>query len=409
MAGMISIFEDEHYSNLFPLVYFRPVFELKCGINSLKEKIERNYPDAETSLLVRSYLADVVREKGVGQLVNEIGTSQCLFINGRILADEKLSSLIPVEGEDQIYLCNGIIAAARLSGNNLSLIKDLNEKLIIPSLFPDLPKVEVNLKFINYPWDLVNNNGEQIRIDFKNIVKKNIVKEFPGAHLINRKEIYIGSNANISPTVVLDASNGPIFIGENVKIMPHVGIEGPCFIGDNSVIKMHSAIYHNTTIGEYCKVGGEVEESIIHSYSNKQHSGFLGHSYLGSWINIGADTNNSDLKNNYGNISVKMGNKNIDTGSQFVGLIMGDHSKTAINTMFNTGTISGICCNIFGAGFPKRYLPSFTWGGSDLMKTNNLNESISVAEKVMFRRNVKMSKADKELFKFLFTLTSSDR
>jgi UDP-N-acetylglucosamine diphosphorylase/glucosamine-1-phosphate N-acetyltransferase len=203
----------------------------------------------------------------------------------------------------------------------------------------------------------------------------------------------------------LDASKGPIYIGKNAHIMSHAVVQGPSFIGEGSIIKMHAAIYHNTSIGEVCKVGGEVEESIIHSYSNKQHEGFLGHAYLGSWVNIGASTNNSDLKNNYANVDVYINGKHIDSGSQFVGLIMGDHSKTAINTMFNTGTVVGVSCNIFGAGFPAKYIPSFTWGGSDFLRTYHITKSLEVAKIVMKRRGIELSETEEKLLESVFTFT----
>ncbi|MDZ7763050.1 MAG: hypothetical protein U5K00_01300 [Melioribacteraceae bacterium] len=179
---------------------------------------------------------------------------------------------------------------------------------------------------------------------------------------------------------VLDASEGPIFIDDDAQIFPNSYIVGPVYIGKKSLVKANTQIYHDTTIGPVCKVGGEIENSIIHSYSNKQHEGFLGHAYLGSWINIGASSNNSDLKNDYGKIKVLLNGNEIDTGLQFVGLIMGDHSKCAINSAFNTGTIVGVSCNIYGAGFPDRYIPSFSWGGSEGFREYHLRKAVEVAK-----------------------------
>ena len=191
--------------------------------------------------------------------------------------------------------------------------------------------------------------------------------------------------------------------------MSHSFIQGPASIGNDSIIKKGATVYHNTSIGEYCKVGGEVESSVILSFTNKQHEGFLGHSYLGSWINIGAGTNNSDLKNNYENITVLLNGKPVDTGSRFVGLIMGDHSKTAINTMFNTGTIAGVSCNIFGEGFPPRYIPSFSWGGSAFLKQYDIKKSLDVAEIVMKRRNRELTPEEENMLRKVFELTGKER
>jgi UDP-N-acetylglucosamine diphosphorylase/glucosamine-1-phosphate N-acetyltransferase len=186
-------------------------------------------------------------------------------------------------------------------------------------------------------------------------------------------------------------------------------IQGPAYIGKNSIVKIGAKIYHETTVGEVCKVGGEIENAIFQSYSNKQHDGFLGHAYLGRWVNLGAATNNSDLKNNYAKISVKHNGRVVDTGLQFLGLIMGDHSKTAIGTLFNTGTIVGVSSNIFGAGFQPRAIPSFAWGGSEFIKEYKLEKALEVAEIVMSRRNKKLTDAMKTLFSDVFKFTEHER
>ncbi len=184
---------------------------------------------------------------------------------------------------------------------------------------------------------------------------------------------------------------------------------GPCSIGNGTIVKAGARIYEDTSVGEVCKVGGEVESSIIHSFSNKQHDGFLGHSYLGMWVNLGADTNNSDLKNNYGSVKVVINDEQIDSGSQFMGLTMGDHAKTAINTMFNTGTVVGVACNVFGGGFPPKYIPSFTWGGPEAITTYAMERSIEVAKRAMARRNVQLTDATERLLKKIFDLTRDER
>ncbi|MDP2365630.1 MAG: transferase, partial [Ignavibacteria bacterium] len=192
-------------------------------------------------------------------------------------------------------------------------------------------------------------------------------------------------------------------------LYPNAVIEGPCFIGESSKIKSGAAIYENVSIGKVCKVGGEVEQSIFMDYSNKQHAGFIGHSYIGSWVNLGADTNNSDLKNNYSKIKVKLSSKEVDTGSQFIGLMIGDHSKSAINTMFNTGTVVGFSCNIFAAGFPEKYIPSFTWGGDDLSTVYDIKKAIETAIVVTSRRKIDFEKKDELMFNTIFGLTKTDR
>ena len=208
---------------------------------------------------------------------------------------------------------------------------------------------------------------------------------------------------------MLDAEKGPIVIGANVRIFPNAVIEGPAFVGGGSLIKIGAKIYENTSIGPMCKVGGEVEGSILHGFANKQHDGFLGHAYLCPWVNLGADTNNSDLKNNYGSVRVTINGTEVDSGSLFVGVIMGDHAKSAINTMFNTGTVVGVGSNVFGAGFPPKYIPAFSWGGAEGIETYAIDKCIDVARKVMLRRNQTLTSAGEALLRHVFTLTQDER
>jgi UDP-N-acetylglucosamine diphosphorylase/glucosamine-1-phosphate N-acetyltransferase len=231
-----------------------------------------------------------------------------------------------------------------------------------------------------------------------------------GVHVLGKQNIIIENGAVIKPGTVLDAEGGPIYIGKNVNVFPQSTIIGPACILDGSVIKVGAQIYENTTIGPVCKVGGEVEGSIIHSYSNKQHAGFLGHSYLGSWVNLGAGTNNSDLKNNYSKVKVQIGTEQIDTGSMFAGLTMGDHSKSAIGTTLNTGTVVGVCCNIFGYGFPPKYIPSFTWCGPQKpFAVYDIEKAVSVARVVMARRNIELIKVEADLLREVYNSTVEER
>jgi UDP-N-acetylglucosamine diphosphorylase/glucosamine-1-phosphate N-acetyltransferase len=276
-----------------------------------------------------------------------------------------------------------------------------------------LPTEEVSCSIADYPWDLVSHTSDQIEYDFTIIAKSTKKKIsgtiYPGASLLNRKNIIVGRGSVLKPGVVLDAEHGSIIIGKNVTVMPNAVIIGPASIGDGSIIKVGAKIYHGASIGERCKVGGEVEASIIQSYSNKQHDGFLGHSYLGSWVNLGADTNTSDLKNTYGNVRVELHGKQIDTGYQFVGLMMGDHSKTGINVMFDTGTIVGVSCNIFGANLPPKNIPSFSWGQKNFFSVYDIEKGIETARKVMKRRELTMTAAYEKLMRNVFLQTENDR
>jgi UDP-N-acetylglucosamine diphosphorylase/glucosamine-1-phosphate N-acetyltransferase len=413
MVNSICLFEDQHYDRLLPLVYFRPVYDLRCGILTLREKLNFYFQNVQLSLHCRNYLHDLLKQQNPDLLVNEVKDSSCLFINGRVIVDSGFAKEVETS-KDIIFQKNNIILAAKLSNQNLEAVKKQLNRFISFSELSGIEIKEIDAKVIDYPWDLISNNGEQISIDFANLTSNysgNKIKGkiYNGAHLLNENDILIDEGASIKPGVVLDAEGGPIYIGKDAKIFPNAVIEGPAFIGNKTAIKIGAKIYENTSIGEVCKVGGEVEGSIIHSFSNKQHDGFLGHSYLGMWVNLGADTNNSDLKNNYGNVKVMINGEQIDSGSMFVGLTIGDHSKSGINTMFNTGTVVGVSSNVYGAGFPKKYIPSFTWGGTDSMIGYEINKAIEVAKKVMARRKIKLTDIESNVFKHIFSLTEKER
>lgn len=410
----ICIFEDLEFSNLEPLVFNRPVYDLLCGTSTLKEKILRSYGNVSYSLHTRPYLKALVEYQNPGIPVNRIDDNYCLFLNGRIIAPSNLSEILPlIETEDKVYVNEETVVAAYLSGERLKKRKSFLNDLFSITDFEGVPIKIIDIKCAKYIWDLMNLNGNLIKDEaefFINDSRNNYVNILPpSVHTIEPENIFIGKNANVKPGVVLDASNGPIIIDEDVEIFPNAVIEGPSYIGKGSKIKSCATIYENVTIGKICKIGGEVEQSVFMPYSNKQHSGFIGHAYIGSWVNLGADTNNSDLKNNYSPVKATIGGQEIETGLQFLGLMMGDHSKSAINTMFNTGTVVGFSCNIFGAGFPDKYIPSFSWGGAEKMITYDLKKSMETAKVVMARRKVEFTKADEEVFKTVFELTSNER
>jgi UDP-N-acetylglucosamine diphosphorylase/glucosamine-1-phosphate N-acetyltransferase len=413
----ICIFEDQGYRKLFPLTLTRPVYELRCGIKSLREKIVREYSGASVNLQCRDYLSHVLANEIKDCKINGIDGEVCLFINGRILAGRDLKEKIPVEGENKIYLSkDGELVAARVIGKVLDTLKNklfkecCTKDHISRNDFEIAAEEIVDVKLIRYPWDLVFNNSKEIQRDFVSICNKGAIHGavHNQAALVDPERIFIGSYTEVKPGVVLDAEEGPIYIGDNVTIFPNATIIGPASVGDGSKIKVGAKIYEGTSIGEVSKVGGEVEETIIHSFSNKQHDGFLGHSYIGSWVNLGADTNNSDLKNNYKSVKVYIDGELMDSGSTFVGLFMGDHSKSGINTMFNTGTVVGVACNVYGANFPPKFIPSFSWGAINMVE-HKFDKAIETARTVMGRRKVELTKEYEAMMKKIFELTAEER
>jgi len=409
----ICIFEDNKAGNLAPLCHARPVYDLVCGMTMLRKKIERMFEGTRISLHTRPYLHNHITTRYPEFIVNRVTSSDtCLFVNGRVVLPINFKQLVnPEKNGDVVLICKGQVVAAKVSGSNLEAVKSKTQDVLSLATFDGIYTEEIDVQFFDYPWDFIRYHSGEMHRDysqlFAGVTENRIRAEIgDGVHLINKKDIFIDEGAIIKAGVVIDASSGPVAISKNAVVESNSVIQGPVYIGRSARIRPLSTIYDNTSIGNVCKVGGEVEFSIIQSYSNKQHAGFLGHAYLGSWVNLGADTNCSDLKNNYSTVKAQTGTSEIDTGLQFLGLIMGDHSKSGINTMFNTGTVVGFSSNIFGAEFPAKYIPSFAWGKNS---TYDITLSIETAKKVMLRRNQIMHEREEQLFKHIFEITRSER
>ena len=269
----------------------------------------------------------------------------------------------------------------------------------------DMPEA----RLLSFPWQIIEENPAAIEDDFAKSPFRGQSEEsivYPGVRMVNEESIILGEGAVIKPGAVLDASNGPIIINDGTTVMSNSVLIGPVYVGRNSLIKAGSKILEGTSIGDVCKVGGEVDETIFASYSNKQHDGFIGHSYLGEWVNIGAGTNNSDLKNNYSAVRMWCAGAMHETGRQFMGLIMGDHSKTGIGTNFNSGTVVGFNCNIYGAELPPKFVPSFSWGSGADLTEYQLEKAVLTAQVVMERRDVRFEDAYRQYFQKIHELSN---
>jgi UDP-N-acetylglucosamine diphosphorylase/glucosamine-1-phosphate N-acetyltransferase len=360
---------------------------------------------SSVSLSVRAQIASHTATDYPGIDVNALPDGPAVCVNARVVMDEAFASLLRRKFRGPRILVHGeTIAAVLLDSGTFAENPDLFiGGLLNTSAARRFPAEEVPARVARYPWDLVRMNSEEIANDFARRARRSrkriAGRIYPGAVLLGRKNILVGSGSVIKPGVVLDAEEGPIMIGKNVTVMPNAVIQGPAFIGDGSTVKIGAKIYHGTSAGESCKLGGEIEASILQSHANKQHDGFLGHSYLGSWVNLGADTNTSDLKNTYGTVRVMVEGSEVDTGELFVGLAMGDHSKTGINVMFDTGTVVGVSCNVYGAGMPPKFLPSFSWGQRGAFVPYEIEKCVETARRVMARRNVVMSRSYEELLR----------
>jgi UDP-N-acetylglucosamine diphosphorylase/glucosamine-1-phosphate N-acetyltransferase len=277
----------------------------------------------------------------------------------------------------------------------------------------DIEDVLTDAEFvkINHPWDIFRLNGKAIENDFALLTKGRKSKKLSDTNrVLGADNIFVDEGATVE-MANLNATTGPIYIGKDAIIMENSTVRGPFAICEGSTVKMGAKIYGPTTLGPFSKLGGEVNNSVIFGYSNKAHDGFLGNSVIAEWCNIGADTNNSNLKNSYDNVKLWSYTREtfIDTGLQFCGLIMGDHSKTGINTMFNTGTIVGVNVNVFGSGFQRNFIPSFSWGGTKGFKPYNIRKAIDVAKAVFARRNIEFNDVEKDILANVFEITVRNR
>ncbi|MCB9849481.1 MAG: GlmU family protein [Phycisphaerales bacterium] len=413
MSRPLIIYEDSGFRNLLPLTYTRPACRLRCGIVTLWEKLAACYPAASAIVVhARDYIAPVVAEELSAVNVNNFDGDAALFVSGRVLVSPSLAREIPLDGSDAAYVSDGVVVAARVSGARCAELRKMLKQGPLPDGWSHgLAVREIEAAVIKYPWDLIHHNPGEITADFERMgLGGNIAGSVhESAVLVDEGRMHIADGASVHPGAILIAEGGPIYLGPKAKVMAGAVVEGPVAIGAKSSIKMQAKIYEGTTIGEFCKVGGEVEESIFQAYSNKQHDGFLGHAFLGEWINLGADTNNSDLKNNYSTVKVTIDGRQVDSGSLFVGSTIGDHSKCGINTMLNTGTVIGVGCNVYGADFPPKYIPSYCWGGGGGFVTHELAKFLETAERVMARRDRKLTPAVRAMLSRVFELTAHER
>ncbi|TET62055.1 hypothetical protein E3J48_04900 [Candidatus Aerophobetes bacterium] len=411
MTRALCIFEDGKVENFYPLTLTRPVYDLRCGISTLWEKINR-ISEENLHLLCREHLSQVTSQRIKNARVNQLADlkhTDVLFVNGRLLF---LDDEIALEGDEKIAVQGQDIVYGRLNKDTLEKLslgstQTIEDTLAQAKQMVKVEEVEANL--LEYLWDLVRLNGEAIKADFRLTGKSGIEGEVAdGAYLIKPDQIYLAKGAEVQPGVVLNAEEGPIHIGEKVKVRPPTIIDGPCYIGKGTIVD-GAKIREGCSVGPVCRIAGEIAESIFHAYSNKHHHGFIGHAYVGEWVNMGALTTNSDLKNTYGTIKVPLQGKPIDTRDIKVGSFIGDHTKTGIGTLLSTGCVIGVACNIFGGGMTPNFIPSFSWGGKKGFVENKLDKVIGVARLVMERRGVKQTQADRDLLKRVHELTADER
>ncbi|VXA93475.1 MULTISPECIES: GlmU family protein [Chryseobacterium] len=383
---MQLVFSDAQYwEDFLPLTFTRPVAEMRCGILTFSERWQKILEITEISWFTEMYLQQKFREPE---------KKESLFLVTNFLPTETVIQQIKdlKQGEALVYEDELVAAKINMEGfslNQIEKITDIKEELV----------------FFKKPTDLFTYNKEAIDFDFELLTKGKVSQELSSTNgfLGNKEDMFIEEGAEIEFSTI-NTKTGKIYIGKNAEVMEGCNLRGPIALCEGSKFNLGAKIYGATTIGPHSKVGGEVSNIIIFGYSNKGHDGFVGNSVIGEWCNLGADTNSSNLKNNYGN--VKLWNYRTkdfqDTGLQFAGLIMGDHSKTAINTQLNTGTVIGVASNIFKEGFPPNLIENFSWGGFKDDERFKLDKAYEVAEKVMARRKLPLTDDDKAILKYIF-------
>ncbi len=396
----IILFDDDHWKSLLPISYTRPIADFRVGILTIKQKWEL-YLEGEGSYITQDYLS----KKYPIKIANEN-----LVINSRYLPNKKLVRLILQLELNDAILHNDNLVAAKLGSQQFDKLVEKNELDELKGL--DLNNdIDAN-DFIKRPYDIFRVNKNEIRKDYELLTKGRSSQELEEHHFYQGSEnnIFIEEGAILEPAFI-NAEDGPVYIGKDTHVMQGAMIRGPFALCNNAVVKMGAKITGATTVGPYCKVGGEINNVVFQAYSNKAHDGYLGNSVIGEWCNLGADSNSSNLKNNYSNI--KMWDYSTDTFSsselQFCGIIMGDHSKTGINMMFNTGTVLGVSCNVFGSGFPRTIIPSFSWGGKKGYTTFKIEKSLEVARLVMARRALELSEEDKLIMEHIYHYSAQYR
>lgn len=386
---------------LLPFTFTRPVAALRTGILTIQEKWEKWFSDIQGAIFSHATAEHLsVRYPLLLQEDN-------LFISGHLCPDEQLKDVVLQLAAGTILLQNDVPLALRL---NRQQAEDFAASGTMDGL--EASEYTNEICRIDHTWDIFSKNAEQIRSDFTLITRDRISAPLEDEYtrVYGISNLFIEEGARIKAAII-DAESGPVYIGKNAQVHEGAIIKGPFALCEGSHVNMGAKMRGDSTVGPYSKVGGEVSNSVILGYSNKGHEGFLGNSVIGEWCNLGADTNTSNLKNNYAPVKVWSYAKGgfANTGLQFCGLMMGDHSKCGINTMFNTGTVVGVSANIFGSGFPRNFIPSFSWGGANGFTTFQLRKSYEVAELVMKRRSIDLSEADKAILEYVFEETARYR
>jgi UDP-N-acetylglucosamine diphosphorylase/glucosamine-1-phosphate N-acetyltransferase len=385
------LFDSEARENLLPFAHTRPVADIRCGILTMRERWE-HLLGTTTGTLTQGYMQACYEHTQTA--------SETIYINGAVMGNNQIAQQIAALSENEVLTKDGIVIAARMPYHEGD-VHTLNEAI-------DQIKAvayDGELVHLRNIWDIFSLNETAINNDWQLLTQNKKSAPIPEGIVVNGKDnLFIEEGAVINAGTIINAKTGYVYVGKDAEILEGSLLRGPVAVCEHAVIKMGAKIYGATTIGPGCKVGGEINNVVFFANSNKSHDGYLGNAVIGEWCNLGADTNCSNLKNNYDVVKVwhEASQKEVNTGLTFCGLLMGDHSKCGINTMFNTGTVVGVSCNIYGGGFPDKNIPSFSWGGSEGFITYRFDKAMETANKMMGRRNKQLSSAEIAMYQHLF-------
>ena len=388
--------DDPARSQLFPFTHTRAMADIRCGILTMRERWERLLSIQDSGTLTEPYL----------QAIYSTGKAEGLLVHAGVFATAELAEAVTALQPGESLSAAGVTIARRIAGD-------------LPA-FSDWQSIEGagivkeyngEVQRLQRPWDIFSLNDAAIREDYKLLTDGRESAPVPAGVTVTGSEFFIEQGGIVQPGTIINASTGPVYIGRNAEVMEGCIIRGPFALCEGATLKMGAKIYGSTTIGPACKVGGEVSNVVFFANSNKGHDGYLGNAVIGEWCNLGADTNCSNLKNNYDEVKVwdEAARKSVKTGLTFCGLLMGDHSKCGINTMFNTGTVAGVSCNIWGGGFPEKFIPSYSWGGPEGMSTYQFARAMETAERMMARRGKTLGAGERAMLQHVFDQTSDDR
>ncbi|MCW3121874.1 MAG: glucose-phosphate thymidylyltransferase [Flavipsychrobacter sp.] len=385
------LFDDVSRIHLLPFTHTRPVADIRCGILTMRERWGKYLETTIEGTLTEGYLQEVYPMNA---------GDDNFYVNGNVFGNAALATAISKLAQGQKLVKGSFTLAARLADNNLTI--DTFHQHVAA-----MPWVEFagDVHFLSNVWDIFSHNDRAIKEDFALLTSGRKSAAIPdGVTVTGKDNLFIEDGARIYAGCIINASTGPVYIGKDAEVLEGTMIRGPLAACEHSVIKMGAKIYGATTIGPGCKTGGEINNVVFFANSNKSHDGYLGNAVIGEWCNLGADTNCSNLKNNYDEIKIwsEQANRLVPTGLIFCGLLMGDHSKCGINTMFNTGTVVGVSCNIYGGGFPEKFVPSFSWGGSDSMVTYTFDKAMETANRMMGRRGLTLTEPEMKMYRYIF-------